>query len=151
MARHKSPPGAVLLKRLKELEGKSSGMSLMLNSLTALPTDDEDDKFWGELDDFFTEYKARYDAELYELSLGDRAILVKMSEQAEVGMISDIKVSVLRLIQQCYPEQFGMIDQARMLRSINLGFKLPHAIKFLEHYENQPGKTGEKAMDIRPL
>ena len=55
MARHKSPPGAVLLKRPKELEGKSSGMSLMLISLTALPTDDEDDKFWGELDDFFTE------------------------------------------------------------------------------------------------
>jgi len=66
-------------------------------------------------------------------------------------MVSDIKVSVLRLIQQCYPEHFGMIDQARMLRSINLGFKLPQAIKFLEHYENQPGKTGEKAMDIRPL
>ena len=151
MARHKSPPGAVLLKRLQGLEGKSSGMSLMLIALNALPTDDEEDKFWGELDDFFTEYKSRYEAEVYELSLGDRAILVKMSEQAEVGIISDIKVSVLRLIQQSYPEHFGMIDQARMLRSINLGFKLPQAIKFLEHYENQPGKTGEKAMDIRPL
>ena len=37
------------------------------------------------------------------------------------------------------------------MRIIDLGFKLPHAIKFLEHYENQPGRTGEKAMDVRPL
>ncbi|MDA1091497.1 MAG: hypothetical protein O3A85_14460 [Proteobacteria bacterium] len=151
MARQKSPPGAVLLKRLKGLEGKSSGTSLLLVSLTALPTNEEENDFWGNLDDFLIEYKTRYDAELYELSLADRAILVKMSETAEVGMISDIKVSVLRLIQQSFPEHFGMIDQARMLRSINLSLKLPQAIKFLEHYENQPGKTGEKAMDIRPL
>ncbi len=152
MARHKSPPGAILLKRLQGLESKpSKGLSLMLVSLGALPTSDQEAEFWGELDDFLIEYKARYDAELYELSLADRAILAKMSEHAEVGMISDIKVSILRLIQQCFPEHFGMIDQSRLVRIIDLGFKLPHAIKFLEHYENQPGRTGEKAMDVRPL
>ena len=87
----------------------------------------------------------------YELSLADWALLAKMSEHAEVGMISDIKVSILRLIQQHFPEHFGMVDQSRLVRIINLGFKLPHAIKFLEHYENQPGRTGEKAVDVRPL
>ncbi|MBC8337944.1 MAG: hypothetical protein H8E39_04575 [Alphaproteobacteria bacterium] len=151
MARHKAPPGAVLLKRLKGMEGKpSQGLSLMLVSLSALPSEEEDE-FWGQLDEFLVEFKARYEGELYELSLVDRAILVKMSETAEVGMISDIKVSVLRLVQQLYPEHFGMIDQARMLRTINLGFKLGPAIKFLEHFESQPGKTGEKGMKIRPL
>lgn len=151
MARHKSPPGAVLLRRLRKLEGKpSQGLALLLVSLSALPSDEEDE-FWGELDQFLVDFVARYDAELFELSLVDRAILVKMSEHVEVGMISDIKVSVLRLIQQFYPEHFGMIDQARMLRSISLGFKLSHAIKFLEHYENQPGRTGAKGMKMRPL
>jgi len=152
MARHKSPPGAVLLTRLQGLEKKSSkGFSLLLVSLSALPTSDPDAEFWGELDDYLIEYSTRYDAELFELSLADRAIVAKMSELAEVGMISDIKVSILRLIQQFFPEHFGMIDQSRLVRIIDLGFKLPHAIKFLEHYENQPGKTGEKAMDMRPL
>ncbi len=152
MARHKSPPGAVLLQRLKGLENKpSKGLSLMLVSLGALPTADPEAEFWGELDDFLVEYKARYEAELYELSLADRAVLAKMSEHAEVGMISDIKVSILRLIQQFFPEHFGMIDQSRLVRILDLGFKLPHAIKFLQHYENQPGLTGEKAMDVRPL
>jgi hypothetical protein len=152
MARHKSPPGAVLLQRLKGLESKpSKGLSLMLISLTSLPTSDPDAEFWGDLDDFLVEFKARYEAELFELSLADRAILAKMSEHAEVGMISDIKVSILRLIQQHFPEHFGMVDQSRLVRIIDLGFKLPHAIKFLEHYENQPGRTGEKAMDMRPL
>ena len=152
MARHKSPPGAVLLQRLKGLESKpSKGLSLMLISLTSLPTSDPDAEFWGDLDDFLVEFKARYEAELYELSLADWALLAKMSEHAEVGMISDIKVSILRLIQQHFPEHFGMVDQSRLVRIIDLGFKLPHAIKFLEHYENQPGRTGEKAMDVRPL
>ena len=152
MARHKSPPGAVLLQRLKGLESKpSKGLSLMLISLTSLPTSDPDAEFWGDLDDFLVEFMARYEAELFELSLADRAILAKMSEHAEVGMISDIKVSILRLIQQHFPEHFGMVDQSRLVRIIDLGFKLPHAIKFLEHYENQPGRTGEKAMDMRPL
>ena len=152
MAKHKSPPGAVLLQRLKGLESKpSKGLSLMLISLTSLPTSDPDAEFWGDLDDFLVEFKARYEAELFELSLADRAILAKMSEHAEVGMISDIKVSILRLIQQHFPEHFGMVDQSRLVRIIDLGFKLPHAIKFLEHYENQPGRTGEKAMDVRPL
>ena len=57
MAKHKSPPGAVLLKRLKGLENKpSKGLSLMLISLGALPTSDPDAEFWGELDDFLVEH-----------------------------------------------------------------------------------------------
>jgi hypothetical protein len=152
MARHKAPPGASLLKRLRDMEGKpSKGLSLLMISLSALPTDNDEDDFWGELDDFLVDYKNRYDAELYELSLADRAILIKMSEQGEVGMISDLKVSVLRLIQQFFPENFGMIDQTRLLRSIDLGFKLTNAIKFLDHYESQPGKTGEKGAGAREL
>ncbi len=151
MARHKAPTGAVLLKRLQGLEGKpSQGFALLLISLSALPSEEEDD-FWGELDDFLVDFKARYEGELYELSLGERAVLVKMTEQAEVGMISDIKDSVLRRVQQFYPEHFGMINQARLLRKIDLGFKLSHAIKFLEHFEKQPGKTGEGGMKMRGL
>ncbi len=152
MARHKAPPGATLLKRLHGMEGKPPrGLSLMMISLSALPTDNADNDFWGELDDFLVDYKNRYDAELYELSLADRAILIKLSEQGEVGMIQDLKVSVLRLIQQYFPENFGMVDQTRLLRAIDLGFKLPNAIKFLEHYESQPGRTGEKGAGLRGL
>ena len=140
------------MKRLHDLEGKPhKGLALRLIALGALPSDDEEEDFWGDLDDFLVDYKGRYEAEIYELSLANRAILVKMSEQAEVGMISDVKVSVLRLIQQHYPENFGMIDQTRLLRKIDLTLKLSNAIKFLEQFESQPGKTGEKAMKNRAL
>ncbi len=92
MAKHKAPPGAALLKRLHDMEGKPPrGLSLIMISLSALPTDDVDDDFWGDLDDFLIDYKNRYDADLYELSLADRAILIKLSEQSEVGMISDLR------------------------------------------------------------
>ncbi|MDA0304856.1 MAG: hypothetical protein O3B76_01000 [Proteobacteria bacterium] len=134
------------------MEGKpSQGNSLMLLSLSGLPVSDEDEEFWDGLDESLLDFRTRYDGELFELSLSDRAILVRMSEQGEVGMISDMKLSVLRLIQQHFPENFGMIDQTRLLRNINLGFKLANAIKFLDHYESQPGKTGEKAMSLRML
>ena len=152
MVRQKSPPGAVLLTRLRGLEGKpSQGWFLMLLSLSALPATIEDEEFWDDLDEYLVDFKTRYEGELYELSLADRAIMVKMSEQGEVGIISDLKVTVLRLIQRYFPDNFGMIDQTRLLRNIDLGFKLTNAIKFLDHYENQPGKTGEKAMMLRSL
>ncbi|MFQ5765804.1 MAG: hypothetical protein ACE5GT_12835 [Rhodospirillales bacterium] len=152
MARHKSPPGAALLTRLQGMEGKAPrGLSLILISLSALPTASADEEFWDELEEFLVDYKNRYDAELYELSLVDRALLIKMSEHAQVGMVSDLKVSILRLIQQYFSEHFGMIDQTRLLRTIDLGIKLANAVKFLEHYESQPGKTGEKAMEMRAL
>ena len=152
MVKQKAPPGATLLKRLSDMEGNPPrGLSLIMISLSALPTDDADDDFWGDLDDFLVDYKNRYDADLYELSLADRAILIRMSEQSEVRMISGLKVSVLRLIQHNFPENFGMVDQTRLLRVIDLGLKLPNAIKFLEHYESQPGKTGEKGAGFRGL
>ena len=152
MVKQKAPPGATLLKRLNDMEGTPpGGLSLIMISLSALPTDDADDDFWGDLDDFLVDYKNRYDADLYELSLADRAILIRMSEQSEVRMISGLKVSVLRLIQHNFPENFGMIDQTRLLRVIDLELKLPNAIKFLEHYESQPGKTGEKGAGFRGL
>ena len=152
MVKQKAPPGATLLKRLNDMEGTPpGGLSLIMISLSALPTDDADDDFWGDLDDFLVDYKNRYDADLYELSLADRAILIRMAEQSEVRMISGLKVSVLRLIQHNFPENFGMIDQTRLLRVIDLEFKLPNAIKFLEHYESQPGKTGEKGAGLRGL
>ena len=152
MVKQKAPPGATLLKRLNDMEGPPpGGLSLIMISLSALPTDDADDDFWGDLDDFLVDYKNRYDADLYELSLTDRAILIRMAEQSEVRMISGLKVSVLRLIQHNFPENFGMVDQTRLLRVIDLGLKLPNAIKFLEHYESQPGKTGEKGAGLRGL
>ena len=91
MVRHKASPGAVLLDRLRGMDGKlSQGFSLMLLSLSGLPVTDEDEYFWEGLDEYLLDFKARYEGELFELSLSDRAILVKMSERGEVGMISDL-------------------------------------------------------------
>ena len=40
-------------------------------------------------------------------------------------------------------DQFGMIDQSRLLRPIDLRFKLPNAIRFVERYEEK--EKGEDA------
>jgi hypothetical protein len=152
MNKQKAPPGAALLNRLRTMEPKSAqGLSLVLLSLSAIPTGNAEDEFWKGIDDLLWGYKHRYEGELYELSQTDRALLIKFSEYSEIGMLSDLKVAILRLIQQYLPEHFGMVDQSRLLRNIDLRVKLANAIKFLEHYENQPGITGDKGVKLRPL
>ncbi|MBI3113118.1 MAG: hypothetical protein HYZ04_01225 [Rhodospirillales bacterium] len=150
--KQKAPPGAALLQRLRTMEPKSAqGLSLILLSLSALPTGSAEDKFWNGIDELLWGYKQRYEGELYELSQADRALLIKFSEFSEIGMLSDLKVAILRLIQQYLPEHFGLVDQTRLLRNIDLRVKLSNAVKFLEHYEKQPGKTGDKGVKLRPL
>ncbi|HEX9702983.1 MAG TPA: hypothetical protein VGA19_09030 [Rhodospirillales bacterium] len=126
-------------------------LSLVLLSLSALPTHDAAEGFWDGIDEVMWGYKTRYDGELYELSQPDRALLVKSNEYGEIGMLSDLKVAILRLIQQHLPDNFGMVDQTRLLRNIDLRHKLANAVKFLEHYESQPGKSGDKGIKLRPL
>ena len=108
MDTYQSPSGGVLLKRLKAMEGKGTkGLSLMLVSLSALPTASAGEDFWNDLDDALTDYKNRYDAQLFEISKPDRALLIKISELGEVAIISDLKVAILRLIQNYFSEHFG--------------------------------------------
>ncbi len=148
----KAPPGAALLNRLRTMEAKNAqGMSLILLSLSAIPSGSAEEAFWKGIDDLLWSYKNRYEGELYELSQADRALLIKFSEYSEIGMVSDLKVAILRLIQQFLPEHFGLVDQTRLLRNIDLRVRLANAIKFLEHYEKQPGKTGDKGVKLRGL
>ena len=148
----KAPPGAALLRRLQSIEPKAAqGLTLVLLSLTSLPTQGVNDAFWDGIAEVMWSYRQRYDGELYELSHADYALLIKSKEYGEIGMLSDLKVAILRLVQQHLPDNFGMLDQTRLLRNIDLRNRLVNAIKFLEHYESQPGKTGDKGIKLRPL
>jgi len=54
--KQKAPPGAALLQRLRTMEQKNAqGLSLILLSLSALPTSSAEDKFWIGIDELLTE------------------------------------------------------------------------------------------------
>jgi len=143
-----APPARDLLKLLQSWEGEAQEHNtLLLLSLGALATEDVDDSFWLDISRFQVSFKNRHHAKAFQLSQIDRAFLVKMTEYNQVSLMTDAKVELLRLIQQYCPEQFGMIDQSRLIRPIDLRFKLNNAIKFLERYteEEEEIKTGKKA------
>jgi hypothetical protein len=117
--------------------------TLLLISLGVLATEDAGPEFWQDFNEMVTAFRRRYNGALYTLSQTDRACLVKIGEYNQITLITDAKVEILRLIQEYFPDQFGMIDQSRLLRPIDLRFKLANAIRFLERYE-------EKEQEIKP-
>lgn len=111
--------------------------TLLLISIGMLATEDAEPTFWEDFTEMVTAFRRRHHAAEYTLSPTDRACLVKLTEYNHVTLFTDAKVELLRLIQQYFPDQFGMIDQSRLLRPIDLRFKLPNAIRFLERYEEK--------------
>ena len=130
-----------LLKLLRSWNGQPQEQNtLLLLSLGALATEDAPETFWDDLRRILKTFCSRHRAKMFKLSQLDRAFLVKMTEFNQVNIMTDAKVDMLRLIQQYFPEQFGMIDQSRLIRPIDLRFKLPNAIRFLERYEQDEQK-----------
>ncbi len=149
----KAPPGSELLKRLQLMEGQTSPAytTLLLLSVGVLPLSEAEDVFWRDFDKAIWNYKERYNAAIYEISPADRAFLVKVTDANQVRILSDLKVEILRLIQSYFPENFGMIDQSRLLRTIDLRFKLSQAIRFLEKLAEMPGMGADKGPRLRRL
>lgn len=148
-----SNTGMQLLAQLRAWSGRQPEFpTLILISLSALPTANAGPDLWSGLSHVLSVVRNRYPARTYDLSAADRAILVKMSDYNEVRIISDLKLELLRLIQQHFPDHFGMVDQSRLLRIIDLRMKLPNAIAFLERYENVPsGQPIEQPTRLRAL
>ena len=130
-----SPKVGDLLALLKEWDSKpQEHNSLLLISMGVLATEGAEAVFWQDFTRMMQEFRRRHNGQLFELSLEDRAILVKVTEFNQVSMLSDAKLELLRLIQQYFPDQFGMLDQSRLIRSIDLRSRLKNALRFLERY-----------------
>jgi hypothetical protein len=125
--------------------------TLLLISIGMLATDDAGEAFWEDFSEMVSAFRRRHHAAEYTLSPTDRACLVKLTEFNQVTLFTDAKVELLRLIQQYFPDQFGMIDQSRLLRPIDLRFKLPNAIRFLERYEEKEHGSAKPAAVRRKL
>jgi hypothetical protein len=144
-----------LLAQLRAWSGRQPEYpTLILISLSALPISTTNTELFSGLTQALAIVRQRYSARTFDLSPPDRAILVKMSDYNEVRIISDLKLEILRLVQQHFPDHFGLIDQSRLIRIIDLRMKLPNAIAFLERYENVPTSqpVAEQAKpQLRPL
>ena len=107
-----------LLKLLRNWGNHSQDHNtLLLISIGMLATEDAEPSFWKDFDEMVAAFRRRHHAAAFTMSQMDRACLVKITEYNQVTLFTDAKVELLRLIQQYFPDQFGMIDQSRLLRT----------------------------------
>jgi hypothetical protein len=143
---------ADLLVRLKTMEIKaSSPNSLVLISLGGLPLQNAGKEFWEDFDVVLSKSHERYEASVYKLSNDDWGLLVKLNDFIQVRVIPDLKLELLRLIQRYFPENFGMIDQSRLIRMLDLTIRLPNAIRYLERLNERPEDSGGNENKLRRL
>lgn len=149
MSREMSGGGDLLRlrSRLKSWTGVGEEPNhLILVSMSGLGmSEEEDEDLRDKLNDVFQRFKSRRGAEIFHVSPTDTGILVKLTEYNQLEMTSELKVDIIRVIQQDFAEYFGQIDQSRLLRILNLQGRLQQVIKFLETYDDRAKETG-----IRP-
>ncbi len=143
---------ADLLARLKTMEIKSStGKYLVLISLGGLPLQNAVPDFWEDLDDVLVKARERFDATIFKINKDDRGLLIKLNEFNKVRVVPDLKVELLRLIQRYFPDNFGTIDQSRLIRMLDLTIKLSNAIRYLERLNERPEFLENGAAQLRRL
>ncbi len=142
-----------LLTRLKHWKGGAEEPNhLILVSFSTLGMTEEEDKLLRKkTDESYERSHERRGAEVYRLTNTDTALLMKLNDYNQMEWTSELKVDLIRVIQQNFPEYFGQIDQSRMLRIINLQGRLQNAIKFLEAFDDRAKEAGVGTGDSRPL
>ena len=142
-----------LLTRLKHWKGGAEEPNhLILVSFSTLGMTEEEDKLLRKkTDESYERSHERRGAEVYRLTNTDTALLMKLNDYNQMEWTSELKVDLIRVIQQNFPEYFGQIDQSRMLRIINLQGRLQNAIKFLEAFDDRAKEAGVATCDSRPL
>ena len=76
---------------------------------------------------------------------------MKLNEYNQMEWTSELKVDLIRVIQQNFSEYFSQIDQSRMLRIIPLQGRIQNAIKFLQTFDDRAKEAGVATGDSRPL
>ena len=142
-----------LLTRLKHWKSGAEEQShLILVSFSALGmTEQEDQELRKKTDESFERSRERRGAEVYRLTNTDTALLMKLNEYNQMEWTAELKVDLIRVIQQNFPEYFGQIDQSRMLRIIPLQGRIQNAIKFLETFDDRAKEAGVGTGETRPL
>lgn len=142
-----------LLTRLKKWSGGTDEPNhLVLVSFSGLGMSEDEDKVLRQkTDEAYDRCRERRGAEVYRITETDTALLMKLTEFNQLESTSELKVDLIRVIQQNFPQYFSQIDQARMLRIINLQGRIQNAIKYLQTYDDRRREAGIQSDGTRHL
>lgn len=146
-----APPAIELLNQLKsESFTPSEYNTVILISLDGLPSP-EDEAYWVEFMRVLQAFKTRFPSQIFRVSQIEYAIFVKMTEVNQINVNTSLKFDLLKLIQLHFPEFFGLVDQSRLVRTIDLRLRLKNAINYLEYRTKEVVEAKDGDASLRGL
>ena len=96
---------------------------------------------------------ARTKARFYRATIGDFVIMVKAEEGPMIALVRDLKIDLLRLVEQSFPGSFGTIDQTRLVVCYDLLTNYRSAADRVTRFAQSSQKLEEPEGDgkLRPL
>ena len=120
-------------------------------SLDALPISTSNEAFTESINREIKTYCIRYTTQAYEVSEDEFAFLVNLTDENQINILTDLKVRLISMINEVFPDLFSTIDQTRLVRKIDLSKKLPQTIKFVEKRMVQNQTPKQNGGTQRPL
>lgn len=146
-----APPAIELLNQLKsDTFAAGEYNTIILVSLDGLPSPD-DDSYWTDFMRVLQAFKTRFPSQVYRVSQIEYAIMVKLTETNQINVNTSLKFDLLKLIQQHFPEFFGLVDQSRLVRTIDLRLRLKNAINYLEYRTKEATEVEDGDASLRTL
>ena len=96
---------------------------------------------------------ARTKARFYRATIGDFVIMVKADEGPMIALVRDLKIDLLRIVEQNFPGSFGTIDQTRLVVCYDLISNYRSAADRVTRFAQASQKLDEPEGDgkLRPL
>lgn len=131
-----------------------SNTSMVAISLTsALPENKRAPAMVEQMVVAMSKLAARTKARFYRATAGDFVMMVKADEGPMIALVRDLKIDLLRLVEQSFPGSFGTIDQTRLVVCYDLLTNYRSAADRVTRFAQASQKLEEPDGDgkLRPL
>ena len=143
-----------LLKKLRGMGSKKSDLNtLLLVDLAELGLPEDDDILMDEIAELHARIARVRNGEAYQLSPTNIALVCSLTEMNRMEVPQDLKMQLLKILQEEAPEKVAEVDQTKIVRTIDMATQMAGALRFLEAFEERAKETGviAGADGTRPL
>lgn len=136
-------------------QAPTSGTNLIaVSASAALPEAKRTPELLDQIQSGLGAIAARVRGKFYRVTPGDFVVMVKAEEGAMVSIVRDLKVEMLRMIEQHFPGSFGTIDQSRLVVCYDLIHNYRSAADRVTRYAETANRLAEEPdgeNKLRPL
>jgi len=125
---------------INSLEGLGQGgriNTVFMVSLEGMPVDLTDETTTKKLIHEFATFGEWHKATSFQITEFEYAFLAKIEEDHGARITSDLKIRVLGIIQELYPDYFHDVDQSRVVRRIPVPLRLDKFFAYIKSRQAQ--------------